>query len=46
MNPERWRRIEQLYSAAVERTPAEQAAYLAEACGEDQELREEVESLL
>jgi hypothetical protein len=46
MNPERWRRIEQLYSAAVERTPDEQAAYLAEACGEDQELRHEVESLL
>jgi eukaryotic-like serine/threonine-protein kinase len=46
MNPERWRRIEQVYSAAVERTPDEQAAYLAEACGEDQELRQEVESLL
>jgi hypothetical protein len=46
MNPERWRRIEQLYSAAVERTPAEQAAYLADACGDDQELRAEVESLL
>jgi serine/threonine protein kinase len=46
MNPERWRRIEQLYSAAVGRTTDEQAAYLAEACGEDQELRHEVESLL
>ena len=46
MNPERWRRIEQLYSAAVERAPAEQAIYLREACGEDQELRQEVESLL
>jgi eukaryotic-like serine/threonine-protein kinase len=46
MDPERWRSIEQLYFAAVERTPAEQAAYLAEACGEDQELRQEVESLL
>jgi Tol biopolymer transport system component/tRNA A-37 threonylcarbamoyl transferase component Bud32 len=46
MNPERWQRIEQLYSAAVEREPAEQAAYLAEACGGDQELRHEVESLV
>jgi hypothetical protein len=33
-------------TSAIERTPAEQAAYLAEACGEDQELRHEVESLL
>lgn len=46
MTAERWRRIEQLYSAAVERTPTEQAAYLDEVCGEDQELRHEVESLL
>ena len=46
MNAERWRRIEQVYFAAVELTAAEQAAYLAEACGEDQELRQEVESLL
>ena len=46
MEPERWRRIEQLYSAAVERTPAEQAIYLREACGEDHKLRHEVESLL
>jgi eukaryotic-like serine/threonine-protein kinase len=46
MNPERWLRVEQLYFAAVERTPPEQPAYLAEVCGEDHELRQEVESLL
>jgi eukaryotic-like serine/threonine-protein kinase len=46
MNADRRRCIEQLYSAAVHCTPAEQATYLAEACGEDEELRHEVESLL
>jgi serine/threonine protein kinase len=46
MDPERWRRIEQLYHAVMERSPTEQATYLMEACGEDQELRHEVESLL
>ena len=46
MNPERWRRMEELYHAVMERAPAEQAAYLAEACGDDQELRHEVASLL
>src|SRR4051812_32135927 len=46
MTLERWRRIEQLYHTLMERAPAEQATYLMEACGEDQELRHEVESLL
>ena len=44
MPPERWRFIEQLYLAAVERPPDERAAYLDQACP-DPDLRREVESL-
>lgn len=43
---ELWRRIEDLYHAASELAPADQASFLAEACGTDAELRREVESLL
>ncbi|MDP2996991.1 MAG: protein kinase [Bryobacterales bacterium] len=46
MTPERWQRIEVLYERALAREPAEREPYLAEACGEDHELRREVESLL
>jgi hypothetical protein len=43
MNPERFRKIEELYHAARERSGNARAALLAEA---DPELRREVESLL
>src|SRR5256885_1716987 len=46
MTPERWRQIEQLYHAALERTIDERAAFLAEACADDAALRREVEVLL
>jgi eukaryotic-like serine/threonine-protein kinase len=46
MNPERWQQIERLYHAALERTPDERASFLAERCGEDHTLRQELESLL
>ncbi|HLW80138.1 MAG TPA: serine/threonine-protein kinase, partial [Terriglobia bacterium] len=46
MEPERWRRIEELYHAALEREEGERAAFLAEACTGDEALRGEVESLL
>src|SRR5215813_12457232 len=46
MKPERWRRIESLYYTALERDAAEREAFLAEACGGDEGLRLEVESLL
>src|SRR6185295_4600438 len=45
MTPERYEQIGQLYHAALEREPADRAAFLAEACGDD-ELRREVVSLL
>lgn len=42
----RWREVERLFQSALERTPDERAAFLAAACGQDQALRQEVESLL
>ena len=46
MTPERWQRTEDLYHAAAGRPPSERAAFLLEACGSDDELRRDVESLL
>src|SRR5215510_13816375 len=46
MTPERYQQINRLLDAALERDPAERAAFLAEACCGDEELRREVESLL
>ena len=45
MTPERYEQIGQLFHAAMEREPADRAAFLAEACGDD-ELRREVASLI
>src|SRR5687767_8102638 len=46
MTPERWQRVEELYHAAYARPIAERAAFLAQACREDEALRRQVESLL
>jgi Tol biopolymer transport system component len=43
---ERWQQVEQLYHSALERGAEGRAAFLAEACGGDEGLRREVESLL
>jgi eukaryotic-like serine/threonine-protein kinase len=45
MTPDRWREIERLYHAALERGTEERAVFLAEACGTDAALRQELESL-
>jgi len=46
MLTDRWREIETLYNSACERKPEERRAYLESACGGDESLRLEVESLL
>jgi hypothetical protein len=46
MNPEHVQQIEELYHAARERAPAERAAFLEAVCGDKEDLRREVESLL
>ncbi len=46
MNPELWEKINELYDAALGYVPSQRAAFLAEACAGNEELRREVESLL
>ncbi len=46
MTPERWKQIEAIFEAALEREPHERPAFLSQACGGDAPLRQEVESLL
>jgi eukaryotic-like serine/threonine-protein kinase len=46
MEPERWRRVEDLYHRALEMDAARVAEFLQESCGDDTVLRREVESLL
>jgi tRNA A-37 threonylcarbamoyl transferase component Bud32 len=46
MRSDRWRKIESLYHAALEREPETRGAFLTEACQGDNELRTEVEILL
>src|SRR5258708_4394590 len=43
---DRWRRVQELFEAAADLRPGQQAAYLATACAGDDELRREVEALL
>jgi serine/threonine protein kinase len=46
MKPQRWQEIDGIFAAALERDLAERPAFLAEACGDDEQLRQEVESLI
>jgi serine/threonine protein kinase len=43
---DRWNRVKEVFGEALERTEAERDIHIREACGEDVELREEVNSLL
>jgi serine/threonine-protein kinase len=45
-DPERWRRVEEICYAALERQPSDRATFLTSACGGDEALRHEVEGLL
>jgi len=46
MEPERWRRVEQLYHSAAKIPPEQRGAFLEEQCEGDRGLQKEVESLL
>ena len=46
MTPERWQQVKDIFERAVECGPTTRAAYIRERCGDDEELRKEVESLL
>jgi serine/threonine protein kinase/Tol biopolymer transport system component len=44
--PERWQRVEALYHAALQRPAEERPQFLRDACGGDESMRRDVESLL
>ncbi|NNF59162.1 MAG: serine/threonine protein kinase, partial [Rhodothermaceae bacterium] len=46
MTKERWTQVQALFESALERAPAEQTAFLRDACGDDTALYREVRSLL
>jgi eukaryotic-like serine/threonine-protein kinase len=46
MTPERYKKVGEIFHAATELPREKRAAFLTEVCGEDEELRREVESLL
>ncbi len=46
MTPERWKQIDGVFQQVLEHPASERTAKLAELCGDDRELRTEVESLI
>ncbi len=46
MTPERWQKVKEIFQSALERAPGERSAFLSDACGGDEALRQEVESLI
>ena len=46
MQPERWRRLEDLYHAAMEQDESQRAAFLERSCAGDDALRGELQSLI
>ena len=46
MSKENWSRIKQIVDEAIHREPHERAAFLKSACGDNESIRREVESLL
>ncbi len=46
MTPDQWDRSQRLFKEALEQTPEVRREFLRDACGDDDEVRQEVESLL
>ncbi|MGK0303959.1 MAG: hypothetical protein ACI89X_004862, partial [Planctomycetota bacterium] len=46
MNPERWLQAKELFAKALQLDERQRDTFLSEACGNDIELRREVDSLL
>ncbi len=44
--PEKWDEVKELFALALERDPEERSSFLTQACGGDDSLRTEIESLL
>ncbi len=46
MSPERWRKVNEMFELALSQSDGQRDSYLAEACGSDLSLREQVQALL
>src|SRR5690242_5104538 len=46
VNPEKWERIKELLGSALEKEPADRSSFLRQACGSDDALRLELETLV
>ena len=46
MNPERWQKLERLFHSVLEREPGERDSFIREACGGDEELRADLDSII
>src|ERR1043166_3362597 len=46
MTPQRWQRVKEIFQDELNRAPSERAAFVAEASGGDDLVRQEVESLM
>ncbi len=46
MTPERFQQVSKIYHAALEREPEQRPEFLDQSCGQDQQLRQQVQSLL
>jgi len=46
MNPERWQKLNGIFHAAVECEPGERDAFIAEACDGDEDLEQELKSMI
>ncbi|MFN2514585.1 MAG: protein kinase [Pyrinomonadaceae bacterium] len=46
MTPERWQEVEEVLQGALDRPRQDRASFLAQACGQDDELKDEAKSLI
>lgn len=46
MTPERWQKVDKIFQAAIELNAVERAAFLDTSCAGDEQLRDEIESLI
>ena len=46
MTPERWQQVKEIFNSAITHRPEERSSFVSRACSGDDELRNEVESLI
>jgi hypothetical protein len=46
MTPERWQQVKEIFHSALQHEPEQRSGFLSNACGGDELLRQEVESLI